>query len=100
MQEIWPSGEAGSAVTMGDYVRDVFLEQVQQCILCQMLCFRFLLMIPDEGIWNCWLMHPAVYLQGLFVGLCLLAHLLQCRFLQSIVSSILVQLCIGRIRCA
>ena len=33
MQEIWPSGEAGSAVTMGDYVRDVFLEQVQQCTL-------------------------------------------------------------------
>ena len=31
MQEIWPSGEAGSAVTMGDYVRDVFLEQVHPC---------------------------------------------------------------------
>lgn len=28
MQELWPSGDNGSAVTMGDYVRDVFLEQV------------------------------------------------------------------------
>ena len=27
-QELWPSGDNGSAVTMGDYLRDVFLEQV------------------------------------------------------------------------
>lgn len=33
LQEILPSGEAGSAVTMGDYVRDVFLEQVWPCNL-------------------------------------------------------------------
>ena len=28
LQEISPSGENGAAVTVGDYVRDVFLEQV------------------------------------------------------------------------
>ncbi len=28
LQEISPSGENGTAVTVGDYVRDVFLEQV------------------------------------------------------------------------
>lgn len=35
LQEFWPSGENGTAVTMGDYVRDVFLEQVmaQHCTL-------------------------------------------------------------------
>lgn len=38
LQEIWPSGEAGSAVTMGDYVRDVFLEQVRPCNLADKSC--------------------------------------------------------------
>ena len=28
VQEISPSGDTGSSVTMGDFVRDVFLEQV------------------------------------------------------------------------
>lgn len=38
LQEIWPSGEAGTAVTMGDYVRDVFLEQVRPCSLKYKSC--------------------------------------------------------------
>lgn len=44
LQEIWPSGEAGSAVTMGDYVRDVFLEQVRPCNLADKSCLLIALL--------------------------------------------------------
>jgi len=33
LQEIFPSGENSTAVTVGDYVRDVFLEQVLNCFV-------------------------------------------------------------------
>ena len=46
MQEISPSGENGSVVTIGDYVRDVFLEQVLVHQLLQLTCELVLLPEP------------------------------------------------------
>lgn len=34
MQEIQPSGPNGATVTLGDYVRDLLLEQVSGCCMC------------------------------------------------------------------